>query len=366
MPKYQGTPHFDHATPETLGILLCNLGSPYAPTTKALRRYLGEFLWDPRVIEMSRPLWWLILNGIILRTRPQKSAEAYQSVWTPQGAPLIVTSRQQGQSLEHALANELGENVKVAVAMRYSTPSIRAGLDQLRKVNARRVLVLPLYPQYSATTTGSIFDAVVDELKTWRWLPELRFINHYHDDAAYISALANSVREDFAANGQPQLLLFSFHGMPKRYFSSGDPYFCECQKTARLVAEKLGLSKENWRVTFQSRFGKEEWLQPYTDETLQALPQQGVKDIAVICPGFSADCLETLEEIAVENKHVFTEAGGESYRYIAALNDRPDHIACLTDLVKQHIGGWPESRHVDIKQIATETSQHYQRFTEDK
>jgi len=364
MAKYKGTKQFNHGSPEPLGILLCNLGSPYAPTAKALRRYLGEFLWDPRVIEVARPLWWLILNGVVLRTRPKKSAEAYQTVWTDQGPPLVTMSKQQGRALEIELSEQLNTPVNVAVAMRYGTPSIRSGLDQLKKANARRILVLPLYPQYSATTTGSVFDAVVDELKTWRLLPEMRFINHYHDDEGHITALANSIEDDFKANGKPQQLLFSFHGMPQRYFDSGDPYYCECQKTARLVAEKLNLSKDSWRLTFQSRFGKEEWLKPYTDETLKQLPHDGIKDIAVICPGFSADCLETLEEIAIENKHVFLTAGGNSYRYIPALNDRPDHIQALSNLVKKHIGGWPESKqNHDAAATASSKGQQYSRFT---
>ena len=360
MTQYKGSKHFQHDSPAKLGILLCNLGSPYAPTPKALRRYLGEFLWDPRVIEMNRPLWWLILNGIILRTRPKKSAEAYQTVWTENGAPLINIAKAQAKAVEAALQAELNDSVSVALAMRYGTPSIRAGLDQLNKAGARRLLVLPLYPQYSATTTGSVFDAVVDELKTWRWLPELRFINHYHDEPTHIDALANSIEEDFKKNSVPQRLIFSFHGMPKRYFDNGDPYYCECQKTARLVSEKLNLSAEQWQLTFQSRFGKEEWLKPYTDETLENLPKQGIKDIAVICPGFSADCLETLEEIAVENKHVFTEAGGESYRYIGALNDRTDHIHSLVTLIKRHINGW-HSPH-EITDTAHAVQSHYHAF----
>ncbi len=365
MSKYKGSKNHTHGTPESLGILLCNLGSPYAPTTKALRRYLGEFLWDPRVIEISRPLWWLILNGAVLRSRPKKSAEAYQSVWTEQGPPLVTMSKQQGAALEKALSEELKTPVCVAVAMRYGTPSIRAGLDQLQKAHARRVLVLPLYPQYSATTTASAFDAIVDELKTWRLLPELRFINHYHDDDGYIRALANSIEEDFQKNGHPQQLLFSFHGMPQRYFDAGDPYFCECQKTARLVAEVLNLTKDSWRLTFQSRFGKEAWLTPYTDETLKQLPHEGIKDVAIICPGFSADCLETLEEIAIENKHVFLNAGGHSYRYIPALNARPDHIHALSQLVQKHISGWPESEHgYDAAGTATTKQQYHQQFTE--
>ena len=363
MTQYKNTKNHPHDAPASLGILLCNLGSPYAPTPKALRRYLGEFLWDPRVIEMSRPLWWLILNGIILRTRPKKSAHAYASVWTKEGAPLINIAKAQSQAVEQLLQQKIKGPVSVALAMRYGTPSIRAGLDTLNKAGARRIVVLPLYPQYSATTTGSVFDAVVDELKTWRWLPEMRFINHYHDEESHITALANSIEEDFKKNGQPQRLLFSFHGMPKRYFDNGDPYFCECQKTARLVTEKLKLPTDQWQLTFQSRFGKEEWLQPYTDSTLEKLPSEGIKDIAVICPGFSADCLETLEEIAVENKEIFTTAGGETYRYIPALNDREDHIQSLVSVIKKHIAGWPEAHDQhDAKQVAEQVMQNFKEF----
>ena len=334
---------FNHSALECTGVLLCNLGSPDAPTPEALRRYLAEFLWDPRVVEMSRPLWWLILHGIILRTRPKKSARIYQSVWTNEGAPLIVMSRHQTDALQQLLEPQMAGPVKVEMAMRYGRPSIAEGLRKLQQVNARRILVLPLYPQYSATTTASTFDAVMDELKTWRWQPELRFVNHYHDDDGYIQSLANSIRESFTEQGQPDKLLFSFHGTPKRYFVHGDPYFCECQKTARLTSEKLGLSAEQWQLTFQSRMGREEWLKPYTDKTLESLAKEGVKRVAVVCPGFSADCLETLEEIKVENRNIFLEAGGEQFNYISALNDRPDHIEALKGLVLRHVQGWPES-----------------------
>lgn len=342
MSSYQGTKDYQHKSMECTGVLLCNLGSPDAPTPEAVRRFLAEFLWDPRVIEMSRPLWWLILHGIILRIRPKKSARAYQSIWTDEGSPLMMMSKRQTQALQLALEARIPGPVKVEMAMRYGKPSIASGLRNLRQANARRILVLPLYPQYSATTSASIFDAVMDELKTWRWLPEMRYVNHYHDDGRFIQALANSILDGFKLEGKPQKLLFSFHGMPKRYFTNGDPYFCECHKTARLVAGRLGLNQEQWMVTFQSRFGREEWLKPYTDKTLEKLAKEGVKKVAVVCPAFSADCLETLEEIEVENRGIFLKAGGESFSYIHALNDRQDHIDALAELALRHMQGWPE------------------------
>ena len=362
MNRYQGTAHFNHGSMDSLGILVCNLGSPDAPTPQALRRYLAEFLWDPRVIEVSRPLWWVILHGIILRTRPAKSAEAYKAVWTDAGSPLIAISRRQVAALQTTLEAQIPGPVTVALAMRYGEPSIAHGLAQLRQANCRRVLVLPLYPQYSGATTASIFDAVVDELKCWRWLPELRFVNHYHDDSGYVNALAASVREKLQDMDEPDFVLFSFHGTPKRYFDNGDPYFCECHKTARLTAEALGLPDKQWRLTFQSRFGREEWLKPYTDKTLEKLPKQGIRRVAVVCPGFAADCLETLEEIEVENRDIFLNAGGEQFSYIPALNDREDHIEALAQLVLKHVQGWPEvAADWNASQMAHELEQRQRR-----
>ncbi len=342
MAGYQGNKNHKHDALPCTGVLLCNLGSPDAPTPAAVRRYLAEFLWDPRVIETSRPLWWLILHGVILRIRPKKSAHAYQTVWTDKGSPLIEISKRQAEALQHRLETQIPGPVKLELAMRYGKPSIVSALQRLRDANAQRLLILPLYPQYSATTTAAVFDAVSSELQTWRCLPELRMINHYHDDAAYIQALANSIQESFERDGRPQKLLFSFHGMPKRYLTQGDPYFCECHKTARLAAQMLGLEPHQWQVTFQSRFGREEWLKPYTDKVLQQLAKDGIKKVAVVCPAFSADCLETLEEIEVENRGLFIEAGGESFSYIPALNDRDDHIDALTQLALRHMQGWPE------------------------
>lgn len=315
-----------------VGVLLANLGTPDAPTTPALRRYLAEFLADPRVIEIPRVIWLLILHGIILRVRPRKSAALYKSVWTSEGSPLLAISKQQ----QAAIQTELGDGYSVKLGMRYGNPSIASALRELQQEGVRKIIVLPLYPQYAGPTTGSTFDAVATELKNWRWVPELHFINNYCDYPPYVEALANSVREHIEQHGVPQKIIFSYHGMPKRYLTSGDPYFCLCQKTTRLVQEKLGLDKNICLTSFQSRFGREEWLKPYTDETLEQLPKDGIKNIAILSPAFSADCLETLEELAVENRHAFLDAGGEKYAYIAALNDRPDHIRALAALLKQH------------------------------
>ncbi|MDX1824196.1 MAG: ferrochelatase, partial [Thiohalomonadales bacterium] len=267
MSRYTTVSDFQHDSPECSGILLTNLGTPDAPTPAAIRRYLAEFLWDPRVVEQPRWLWWLVLHGIILRFRPKRVAKAYAEIWTDDGSPLLHISQQQATLLQSALEPLFAGPVKVALAMRYGQPSIAAGLQSLREAGARRILVLPLYPQYSATTTASTLDAVSRELQYWRWVPELRFVNHYHDHPAYIHALAKSIQTTWQTTGQPDKLLFSFHGLPQRYLEAGDPYFCECHKTARLVTELLQLDATQWQTTFQSRFGPEPWLQPYTDHT---------------------------------------------------------------------------------------------------
>lgn len=318
------------------GILVTNLGSPDAPTAKALRVYLAEFLSDPRIVEIPRLIWLMILHGIILRVRPKKSAKAYQSIWTENGSPLIHISQQQADKIAEKL-RENNHNVEVELAMRYGNPSIEAGLEKLRDKGITRIIVFPLYPQYSSPTTGSTFDAVANVLKKWRWVPELHFINGYHTNPIYIESLANSIQEDLDKNGTPQKIVFSYHGMPKQFLDHGDPYHCLCHKTTRLVVEKLGLDKELVMTTFQSRFGKAEWLKPYTDATLESFPKEGIKDIAIISPAFSADCLETLEELEEENREIFEHAGGEKYRYIAALNDRDDHINALYDVLKPNL-----------------------------
>ena len=355
------SPDLAHQQAACLGVLLTNLGTPDAPTPAALRRYLGEFLWDPRVVELPRPLWWLILHGIILPLRPARSARKYQTIWTEAGSPLLAISRQQRTALADTLAQRLPGPVHVALGMRYGNPSIAAALADLRAAGARRLLVLPLYPQYSAATVASTFDAVSAELQRWRWLPELRFITHYHDDPAYLDALATHIA---AARGeQPaERLLFSFHGLPQRNLLAGDPYHCQCHKTARLVAERLGLSATQWAVAFQSRFGRAEWLQPYTSELLAVWARAGVSSVDVVCPGFAADCLETLEEIALENRQVFLEAGGTTYRYLPALNDDPGHIAALAGLVERHAAGWPElDAAYDADAVAAECAARLQR-----
>ncbi|MCP4696483.1 MAG: ferrochelatase [Gammaproteobacteria bacterium] len=319
------------------GILLTNLGTPDAPTPAALRRYLGEFLSDPRLVEMPRWLWRLILHGVVLRTRPRRSAALYKKIWTEAGSPLLQISREQGRALSEALNARFTDPVHMAIGMRYGSPSIAAGLEALHATDVRRILVFPLYPQYSSATVGSTLDAVCAELKTWRNLPDLRFISRYYDDEDYIQALAAHIQAWRKTHGQANKLLFSFHGIPEKAFLAGDPYPSECRETARLTAERLDLSENAWQTVFQSRFGREEWVKPYTDHTLQALGKAGTKRVDVVCPGFSADCLETLEEIAHTNRNIFLDAGGGEFHYIPALNASPEHIHALAQIVIRHI-----------------------------
>ena len=339
--KYKNTTGFTHNQTDKVGVLITNLGTPEAPTAKALKPYLKQFLWDPRVVEVPRPLWWLILNGIILNVRPKKSAEAYQSVWEEAGSPLALHTQKQAELLQTQFNHVYGDNVIVDWAMRYGQPSITDKVQMLLDAGVRKLLVLPLYPQYSAATTASTFDALSEDFRQRRWLPDLRFISQYNDYPAYIDALASSIERYWDEHGRPEKLIFSYHGVPVRYLHSGDPYHCQCHKTTRLVVEKLGLKEEDYLTTFQSRFGREEWLKPYTDETMKSLPSQGVKNIQVICPGFSADCLETIEEIGEENREYFMEAGGEKYGYIPALNSSKDHIYMLFQLLQENLQGWP-------------------------
>ncbi|MCQ8878823.1 ferrochelatase [Pseudoalteromonas shioyasakiensis] len=326
-------PHDERFNQKT-GILLTNLGSPDAPTASALRTYLREFLSDPRIVEIPRLIWMIILHGIILRVRPKRSAKLYESIWTENGSPLTHITSLQRDKLDAFIKSQGYTETEVVMAMRYGNPSIEAGLEQLRDKGLTRIVIIPLYPQYSSPTTGSTFDAVSKVLRKWRWVPELHFINGYHKNESYIESLANSISEDLQTHGTPQKLVFSYHGMPKRFLESGDPYYCLCLQTTRLVVEKLGLDKDLVISTFQSRFGKAEWLKPYTDATLEALPSEGIKDIAIISPAFSADCLETLEELESENREIFEHAGGEKYRYIAALNDRDDHINAIFNVIR--------------------------------
>lgn len=334
------TADFSHDKAPVVGVLITNLGTPDAPTTAALRRYLKEFLGDPRIVDLPRFIWWFILQ-VILLIRPGRSAKAYEKIWDEkEGSPLLAISKKQLRALQNQLETVLDEPFVVELGMRYGNPSIASALEKLRSANARRILVLPLYPQYSSSTTASTYDAIAQSVKKWRWVPEFRFVNQYHDNDGYIDALCNSIREAWSTREMPEKLLFSFHGTPKRFLMTGDPYYCQCQKTARLVAERLELKDEKWMVTFQSIFGREEWLNPYTIETLRELGKQGVGSVDIVCPGFSADCLETIEEIEEENRDAYLEAGGKNYHYIPALNDRPDHIAALTKIIGQHCANW--------------------------
>ena len=353
--SFSTEPPYTHGAPPkaiaTTAILLCNLGTPDAPTAPALRRYLGEFLSDSRVVEIPKAVWWLILHGVILRIRPKKSAAKYASVWLPEGSPLKVWTQKQALMLRGYLGQR-GHPVEVRFAMRYGNPSIGSQLDQLKADGVTRVLILPAYPQYSGTTTASVFDAVYTWAAKVRRIPEFRFINNYHDDPGYIAALADSIRQHWKLNGQADKLVMSFHGVPERTLVLGDPYHCECHKTARLLAENLGLAKDRYQLTFQSRFGKAKWLEPYTEPTLIKLAQAGLKSVDLVCPGFTGDCLETLEEISMEARHAFLEAGGTAFSYIDCLNDSAKWMAALSDISIRHMGGWPIAMPADPKALA--------------
>ncbi|MGJ8688564.1 MAG: ferrochelatase [Gammaproteobacteria bacterium] len=338
--KYIGSPKFSHQQADKVGVLITNLGTPDAPTPKALHRYLKEFLWDPRVVEVPRLIWWFALNGVILRIRPRRSAKSYATVFTDEGSPLLFHTQAQAKALAQHMSDLGHENVVVDFAMRYGNPSISSVLESMFNKGVRKLLVLPLYPQYSGSTAASTFDAISADFNKRRWLPDFRFVSHYHDFNPFIEAAATRIQAYWAEHGRADKLMFSYHGVPMSYLHSGDPYHCECHKTSRLLADKLGLSEQEYVTTFQSRFGREEWLKPYTDATLKAFPEQGVKSVQVFCPGFSADCLETIEEIGEENKEYFLQAGGERYEYISALNARPEHIEALGKLVLANLQGW--------------------------
>ena len=339
MAKFIGNPDFKHGTKLKIGILLSNLGTPDKPQRKELRVYLKEFLSDPRVIETPKLIWQIILNGIILNTRPQKSAKNYQKVWTDEGSPLLVILNKQKNLAQDLLKKENLE-LEFAIGMRYGNPSIEKGLEELREKHCNKIIILPMYPHYCAATTGSTFDAVTNTMQKWRWVPSLRFISTYHDHPNYIKALANSIQKHWDEHGKPDKILFSYHGIPKKYFTKGDPYHCLCSKTTRLVREEMGLSEEFVMTTFQSRFGPEEWLQPYTDKTVEKLAKDKVEHLQIIAPGFSADCLETIEELDGENREIFEEHGGKKFSYIPCLNDQPDHINLIGALIKNELQGW--------------------------
>ena len=340
MVKYIGEKDYEHGSKEKIGVLITNLGTPDAPNKKELKVYLNQFLSDPRVIELPKILWQIILKLVILQIRPSKSAEAYKQIWTDKGSPLLDIANRQLNKIQSSFSSK-NENIVFEVGMRYGNPSIPDALLKLQKKQVRRLLVLPMYPQYCAATTGSTFDEVTNVLQKWRWIPEMRFINQYFEEKNYIEALSNSIKSFWKKTPKPQKIIFSYHGIPKRYLTNGDPYHCFCLKTTRLVKEQMGLSDDEIMTTFQSRFGREEWLKPYTSETLKELPKQGIKNIHIISPGFSSDCLETLEELEEENKEYFMESGGENYHYIPCLNDHDDHIDVFVNLIKKHTQGWP-------------------------
>ncbi|MEE8254149.1 MAG: ferrochelatase, partial [Nitrosomonadaceae bacterium] len=333
-------PIYQHGSSSRIGILLVNLGTPDAPTPRALRPYLKEFLSNSRVIEIPRWVWWLVLNGVILNTRPKKSAEKYALIWTPEGSPLKVHTELQTR----LLLGFIGERIKpvplVEYAMSIGNPSISKVLARMKQHRCERILVLPLYPQYAASSTAVAFDAVFAQLRKMRNTPAIRTVKHYHDHPGYINALAQNVRDYWMKTGKPDKLVMSFHGVPRFTLDKGDPYHCECQKTGRLLAEALNLGTSQFQICFQSRFGKTEWLKPYTTEILEQLGKQNARRIDVVCPGFVSDCLETLEEIAIEGRTTFVQAGGQEFHYIPCLNERDDWIHALADIALANLQGW--------------------------
>jgi ferrochelatase len=337
---YSSLSSFAHDRTPATGVLLVNLGTPNAPTPAAVRRYLAEFLSDPRVVELPRLLWKSILHGVILRIRPRPVSQAYASIWMPEGSPLLVHSRALTEAVSERFRQHDSGPIHFELAMRYGQPSIEAALNRLRQQNVERLVVIPLYPQYSGTTTATVFDAVSKTLQKWRWLPDFRMPMHYHDHPLYIQAVADSIQKSFHQHGRPERLLMSFHGLPQRLLRAGDPYYCHCQKTGRLIAEQLGLESDEYAITFQSRFGREPWLQPYTDVTLKEWGALGIKHVQIVSPGFAADCLETLEELAIQNNEFFTEAGGEQFHYIPALNASDAHVELMSALIQQEMAGW--------------------------
>ncbi len=340
MSSFLPEPPFSHDQRSKIGVLLVNLGTPTAPTPKAIRPYLRQFLSDPRVVEIPKAIWWVILNAFILPFRPKKTAAKYASVWMSEGSPLKVWTMKQAKLLKGWLGEQGHQEVLVDYAMRYGQPSIAAQMDKLKAAGCEKLLILPLYPQYSASTSATVIDEVGRVLATYRNQPAIRSVRSFHDDEGYIKALAGRVREYWQAKGRGDHLLMSFHGVPRYTLDKGDPYHCYCRKTGRLLAEELDLAESEYTVAFQSRFGKAEWLQPYVAATLKNLAKANTGRLDVICPGFVADCLETLEEIAIEGKQDYLQAGGKDYHFIPCLNDSPLWIDALTALTKKELSGW--------------------------
>ena len=327
--KFKGEQNFQHENEQKKGVLIAYLGTPDSPDVLSVRRYLKEFLSDPRIIEVPKIIWWFVLNIFILNFRSFNSARLYKSIWTDGGSPLLVNCIK----IKEKLQKSLPSNYQVALGMRYGNPSIKNALNELKEANCRDIEVITLFPHYSATTVGSIFDAVSTEIKSWRWVPSVKFLNSYHDNPLLIEILSKRIKKSFESQGKPDKLVFSYHSIPKKYFDSGDPYHCLCQKTSRLIAEKLSLDEKDYITDFQSRFGPSEWLKPYTSETMKSLPKEGIKSVQVVSPGFGVDNLETLQEIDIENKEYFEDAGGENFHYIPCLNDDDDHVEFLISLI---------------------------------
>ena len=327
--KFKGEQNFQHENEQKKGVLIAYLGTPDSPDVLSVRRYLKEFLSDPRIIEVPKIIWWFVLNIFILNFRSFNSARLYKSIWTDGGSPLLVNCIKIREKVQKSLPS----NYQVALGMRYGNPSIKSALNELKEANCRDIEVITLFPHYSATTVGSIFDAVSTEIKSWRWVPSVKFLNSYHDNPLLIEILSKRIKKSFESQGKPDKLVFSYHSIPKKYFDSGDPYHCLCQKTSRLIAEKLSLDEKDYITAFQSRFGPSEWLKPYTSETMKSLPKEGIKSVQVVSPGFGVDNLETLQEIDIENREYFEDAGGENFHYIPCLNDDDDHVEFLISLI---------------------------------
>lgn len=344
--RYISSPDFHRDGAERIGILLVNSGTPASPAPKDVRKFLAGLLGDPRVVELPRALWLPILHGLILPFRPHRSARKYRKIWSKAGSPLLALSEKLRSELIGTLAQRMLAPLSIELGMMYGgEPTVPQALTKLRESGAQRILVVPLFPQYCGATTGAAYDQVNAELRRWRWLPELRYVAEYHDYPGYIDALRASVVQQWETHGRTQHLLMSFHGIPERYFHKGDPYFCKCQKTARLLADELLLKDNEWSVSFQSRFGRDAWLKPYTSTVLEEMPSRGTRRVTVVCPGFAVDCLETLEEIEMENRDVFMAAGGEQFQYVPALNARQEHARFLADLIARHCQGWT---HVEL------------------
>jgi protoporphyrin/coproporphyrin ferrochelatase len=341
MGRYRGLPEQAESSEQRIGVLLVNLGTPDAPTYGPVRRYLGQFLRDRRVIELCPYAWWPVLYGPILTFRPRKSAAAYRKIWLQDGSPLLRYSQRLTAKLEREVHARLGRDVRVGLAMTYGQPSVKDVLEGFFHDGVTHLLVLPMYPQYSGTTTGAVFDAVARVLMRRRAVPELRFIRDYHDDAAYVDALAARIERSWAEAGRRSHLLLSYHGIPVKYVQKGDPYRAQALRMSRLIAERLGLAPDEWSMSFQSRFGPTEWLQPYTDQALKDLLAAGVRDVTVASPAFSVDCLETLEELGVEYRHMYMEGGGQSFTLVPALNDDDVHATALAAIVTRNLAGWP-------------------------